>query len=340
MNIQRIQSLSWLGAILVGVTLGSEVADFLRNKDALREPTVSEADATRALKHQVEEPAPLEDTRVSVDEVETIFHTTSWSGVERVEPVAPVVTPEKPKVVHTPVSELLSVLAIQMDLEDATRSIAFVKFLDPSLAQLRREPSFQILHVDERLGGKYQNVRVAEVHLDGVLFAFDDEEREPELVHALEYDAEGAAIVPVDPDQVKSPRRDSLIARDGQPFMPPPRQFEQVRPNRFEIGTDEIRDLDQNYSEILSRDLSYRSARDRAGNMIGIQVTRVAKGSLPERAGLAPGEVLKSINGHSVRSVAEAIKFVKQNAETTNTWEAVFEKQGREFTRTYTSPVE
>jgi hypothetical protein len=39
-----------------------------------------------------------------------------------------------------------------------------------------------------------------------------------------------------------------------------------------------------------------------------------------------------------VTSVNDAVAFVKANANTTDTWVAVFEKQGREFTRTYHSP--
>ena len=60
--------------------------------------------------------------------------------------------------------------------------------------------------------------------------------------------------------------------------------------------------------------------------------------SIPAQAGLTEGEVLKSINGHKVTSVNDAIAYVKANANATDTWVAVFEKQGREFTRTYHSP--
>jgi hypothetical protein len=39
-----------------------------------------------------------------------------------------------------------------------------------------------------------------------------------------------------------------------------------------------------------------------------------------------------------VTSVNDAIAYVKANVNTTDTWTAVFEKQGREITRTYRSP--
>jgi len=39
-----------------------------------------------------------------------------------------------------------------------------------------------------------------------------------------------------------------------------------------------------------------------------------------------------------VTSVNDAIAFVKANSDTTTTWTAVFDKQGREVTRTYYSP--
>ena len=55
---------------------------------------------------------------------------------------------------------------------------------------------------------------------------------------------------------------------------------------------------------------------------------------------MTSGEIVKSINGHPVTSVNDAVAYVKGEAGTTNTWIVVFEKQGREFTRIYKSPEE
>lgn len=337
MNILRIKALAWLGAVLVGGLLGWEVVDFIQRRPELERELPLDL-VKRVLEDEVSEPEPPADTRVDVDDVTRIWHSMSWSGTEEVREVEPTPVNPTPVVVRTAVEELLRVLAIQVDEEKAEESIAYVHFLDPELAELRREYRFQILHVGERLGGAHENVIVDSIDAQGVTFSFDEEGREPEVVAALEYTAEGAEIAIVSPEDVRMPERARLIPNSGEPYRYDPRRIEQVRRNEFHVGREEAQDLGQNYSQILSRDLSYKTARGRNGQVVGIQITRVSPNSLPARAGLEPGEVLKSINGHAVRSVNEAVIYVKKVADTTNTWEAVFEKQGREYTRTYTSP--
>ena len=113
-----------------------------------------------------------------------------------------------------------------------------------------------------------------------------------------------------------------------------------VRKNEYQVGLDDIQELNDDYSRILSQDLRYRTHRGSDGRVDGIQITNVKPGSLPARHGVTGGEIIKSINGHPVKSVNEAIAYVKQEAEKTDTWVVVFEKQGRTYTRTYHSPVE
>ena len=76
------------------------------------------------------------------------------------------------------------------------------------------------------------------------------------------------------------------------------------------------------------------------GSVVGLRVTHVAPNSIPEAHGLVEGEVVKSINGHPVTSLNSAIAYVKKEAATTDRWIVVIERQGREYTRTYHSPVE
>ena len=92
------------------------------------------------------------------------------------------------------------------------------------------------------------------------------------------------------------------------------------------------------YADILSR-LEYRRARNPVdGTVKGIQITKVAPNSIAAQHGLTTGEIVKSINGHPVKSITDAVSYVKKEAATTDVWEVVFEKQGREFTRIYESP--
>src|SRR5262249_9072919 len=132
--------------------------------------------------------------------------------------------------------------------------------------------------------------------------------------------------------------RQAAIQEGKMPLFRP-EQLMQIRKNEFQIGTETVNTLNSDYSRILSSDISYSTYKNpRTGTPDGIKINHVTPDSIPDQAGLTEGEVLKSINGHKVTSVNDAVAFVKANANATDTWTAVFEKQGREFTRVYHSP--
>jgi hypothetical protein len=240
------------------------------------------------------------------------------------------------------VSSLLKVLAIKVDTGKPEKSVAYVKFTDAKLAVHVAKEDL-ILRPDERLFSPYQDVRVDAITGEGVRFAFDDATREKEVVPTSPYLSPGRSdlgIVVVGPEGAIRPQLEKLIGT-ADINLPPwrPEQMWKMRPNEWQVGSETLKELDRDYSRILSRDISYSTYKDpRTGKTEGIKINHVAPGSIPEQAGLSEGEVLKSINGHRVTSVNDAVAFVKANANTTDTWVAVFEKQGREFTRTYHSP--
>ena len=143
----------------------------------------------------------------------------------------------------------------------------------------------------------------------------------------------------VEPGGAIVPRVESRVSvnADFKPYTPELTTL--VRKNEYQVGTRTLLNLNDDYPRILAQDVGYRTHRNKStGAVDGIEVTRVVPGSLPEQHGLSEGEILKSINGHKVTSVNDAIAYVKSNAETTDVWVALFEKQGREFERTYHSP--
>ncbi|HED65990.1 MAG TPA: hypothetical protein ENJ09_10600 [Planctomycetes bacterium] len=341
MNIQRIKTLTWAAAVLVGALLVQEVWSFLQNKDTL-DDYVDQDEIVRALEDGIVEPEPIKSEVVDVREINIVFHQMDWTGRPPAEVRETAPKNEEPQgPPKTPVSDLLTILAIQVDPSDPSQSKAFVKYTDPGLARLHNEPRERFLKVGQSLGGVYNSITVSKIEVEGVTFSFGDEDREDEVVPALEYSGDSLGIVAVGPDGILTPTRSSRIPTSDNYVRPTVRQTREVRRNEFQIGTDTAREFEENYSAILSRDLQYRPARDpRDGSIKGIQITKVAPGSIPAQHGLTEGEIVKSINGHKVTSVNEAVAYVKQNADTTDTWIVVFEKQGREFTRTYSSPEE
>ncbi len=335
MNIQRWKGIVWLGSLAVGGFLVFYVFDFLRNKEQLAKEVSDEELA--AVLDSVKKPPVEKSDVVEYSAIQRVFHELDWTGKPPPPPptgpadTGPVVTPK------VAVASLLKVLAIKVDTGEPEKSLAYVKFVDTKLAAHtgKEDP---ILRPDERLFEPYQDVRVAAITAEGVVFAFDDATREKETVSSALRPELG--IVMVGPGGAILPQATRLIGKppaDAKPWRP--EQLTQLRKNEWQIGTGTLDELDRDYSRILSRDISYSPYKNpRNGATEGLKINKVTPGSIPAQAGLTEGEILKSINGHKVTSVNDAIAFVKANANTTDSWTAVFEKQGREFTRTYRSP--
>lgn len=337
MNIQRWKGIVWLGSLAVGGCLVFYVFDFLKNKQQLSEE-VSDEELASVLDAVKKPPVEKADV-VDYSSIQRVFHDLDWTGKPPPTPT-PTVGPQGPIVApKVAVASLLKVLAIKVDTSQPDKSLAYVKFIDPKLA-VHTDKEDPILKAAERLFAPYQDVRVEAITAEGVVFAFDDATREKETVPTLSALRSDLGIVMVGPQGAILPQPTKRIGEPPADFEPwRPDQLTQLRKNEWQIGTGTLAELDRDYSRILSRDISYSPYKNpRTGATEGLKINKVMPDSIPAKAGLTEGEILKSINGHKVTSVNDAIAFVKANANGTDTWTAVFEKQGREFTRTYRSP--
>lgn len=337
MNIQRWKGMVWFGSLAVGGFLVFYVYDFLRQKEALAEEIPNEV--LVGVLDGVKKPEEQKSDVVDLDAMKRVFFVHDWTGKEKEKPVV-AAQGEKPQAPpKVAVASLLKVLAIKVDTSKPEKSVAYVKFVDPKLA-VHVEKEDVILRNEERLFAPYEDVRVSAITADGVVFAFDDE-RDSETVTTSPYlPARGElGIVMVGPEGAILPQLQKQID-SASPEVPwNPEQLTQIRKNEWQVGTETLETLDRDYSRILSRDIEYTTWKNpRTGASEGIKINKVAPNSIPAQAGLSEGEILKSINGHKVTSVNDAIAYVKANADGTSEWLAVFEKQGREFTRTYRSP--
>lgn len=334
MNIARIKLLLW--AVVLGLVayLGWDVYQFLtvvKKEIATRLPEEVQKEALL-----VEEPDEEQRAIVPYQRVETAFWM-KWDGrPEPKEPVktgtenTPVATPRKP------VSELLTILLIQYHTGKPEESIATVVY-----SYGPKEKA--VLKKGDHLRGKHDYAYVTEITADYVEVAFDvqegEEEREPERVSPPEYTKSGKSVLIVDVGEdgsIQAPAPETFIdVAANVPRWNPTRTTE-VRKNQFIIGTEDATNVAENWSGILSREVRTRRYRDpQTGRYAGIQVSSISPGSIVEAHGLQAGDVIKSINGEPVTSTQEAISYVKTNAETTNHWEAIIERQGREMTVTY-----
>jgi len=340
MNVRQIKTLSWLGALALGGWLGWTIYAFVENRPEL-EARVPEGTQLAVL-NGVEAPPPPKEDSVAYEVVKQTFQDMNWPGKPPAEkPVEDELEePTGPR--YKPVAELLRVQFLQVD-PGGELSKAQVRYVDPELVAADSRANDQILRIGDKLADPWGGVSVRDITADGVVFAFapvdDGAPREDEVVPVSAYEGTGAAIVTVGADGVIQPPESPGGIDRIDPVSWNPRKTQMVGEDTWQIGTDTAQEIDSDYSEILTRDLDYRTYRDPSTKKIsGVEITKVRDGSLPSQHGLQEGEVLKSINGHTVTSVSDAVIFVKKNADTTDRWIAVFERRGLEYTRTYYSP--
>lgn len=337
MNVARLKTLLWLGSLALAGALGWYVYDFVARRPTLK-LGVSPEDQRAVLESVQPSAAPQEDV-VPYDEIRTVFHNMRWNGAE-VEPPKGPEQGEKLEKPVTPVADLLSVKLIVFDGEEPDRSWANVAYKDPKLVAAAKKPEDAVLRRGETLARPYENVKVETITPEYVRFTFGDAEREPEELVPLERPSDArTTIVPVGPGGAREPARTSRIVQSENTTPWRPARTVQLDNNVFQIGTDTAAEVERDYSRILTQDVSYRPYRNpKTRKVEGLRITRVAPNSVVARHGITEGEILKSINGHPVTSTSDAIAYVKKVANETDTWIAVFEKNGREFTRTYKSP--
>ena len=342
MNVNGIKGLTWLAALGVAGYLGFYIYEFWEQKDALQQPISQE----RQLKVLQDVQPHKEDDRnlVAVARVKEVFgRDFDWTGKPPPPPPKPKANKNKnQKAPVVPVADLVMVLYTWAHDRNPTdeSAVAFVSY-KAKMAQMNDKVDLRTLRVGDELPKPHGNIKVKEIRPNSVVFTFGDKNREDETLASLEYDPGGhAGIVQVpEGEEARSPSREARINRkyDGPAWRP--KDTKQTGKTEYQLGTDTLDEFNRDYGRILSQDIKTRQHRNpKSGEIDGIQITSVASGSLPSQHGVSKGDVIKSINGHKVSSVNGAINYVKANADTTNKWVAVIERQGREMTLTFNSP--
>ena len=216
MQIQQIKFLTWMGALVVGGVLGWEVFTFLDERGVLSQP-VSNSEIKRVLEDEVVEPEPPKDQRVAVDEIVKVFFNLDWTGKEVVEEVVETKpdVPTKPPVV--PVADLLEVRVVQVS-STPEDSVVFVAYTNNGLKALH--PLLHGLKIGDRLSGNHKHIEVKDITIEGVLFAFDDGERDDELVPVGSFSVDRTRIVVAGPDGAIMPVQQKTIFSAGEDFVP------------------------------------------------------------------------------------------------------------------------
>jgi hypothetical protein len=339
MNVSRLRTTIWIVSALLTVGLGwyvLEIVSASKNSQSL----VANADVRRVLE-DVEDVSGPTRSLVSSRLIEETFYNFDWTG----KPAPVVVDVEVPESVdaepiYTPIAEILDVYFMQVDSAHPERSKTLIKYKTAANVVGEASTLGQVLSPGDSLAEPHQYASVASVSFDdGVTFGFEDAERPKESLRPEEYATE-VDIPIVDASTVRRPGM-ALIPQGRRGSSWRPTQTTKVGSDSFQIGSEDAEDLEENYAHILSNEVRHRRHRDpKTGKFDGIEIQSVVSGSVAARHGAEEGDVIRSINGHPVTSVSEAITFVKNHEGEYSTWEVIVSNRGVERTVTYYSPSE
>lgn len=327
MNVSSVKALCWLTSSALAAGLGLFVYDFFSTRTE-RANTFDEPYAAEVLNREEE---LVMETRRSInysDEVKPAWITLNWTGKEPPKPV--VRNPEEDKPTgprYTPVADLLTVSLIRYDTVVPEESSVMVRYQ----GGWTREKE-GVLSPGDALPAPHDTVKVAAITPESVEFLFEGTDRENESVEPSRVsDGNLLAMLASQP----RPEKRSRLVTEGSWTT---KQTKQVGPNRWILGSEDAEYLNENFSEVLVRDLGHRTHYDRNGRRAGIELTRVRANSIAARHGAQEGDIVISINGQPVSSAQEAINFAKNNADKYSTWEVVVENLGARRTLIFESP--
>ncbi len=291
---------------------------------------------------KVPELGEQKDTMLAASQVERGLKQLDWTG--KPPPEKPVEQVETPKGADAPrelVRDLIQIRAIRYDGANPAASEVVFKYKSSAMVVA---PSYSdgtyLKRQGDRLEGRLNQVEIAAVHPGNVEFRFVNEpNRENELVAPTPfslskhyaYVGEGSA------PQSRATTVEAFIER--RPDAPAETQTVQISPTKFRVGIEDARNINENFAEIMTSEVSIDRHRDpKTKRFDGIEIKQVKPGSIAARHGVQEGDVIKSINGNPVSSKEEAIVFVKNNKDKYDAWEVEIWNKGQTRTVTYYSP--
>jgi len=346
MNLGLVKVVLWLASFgLLGGGVYAMVQHH-QTAEARRLAGVTAEEQTRILDQKPPEEKKLPE--LPYEPVKNAFHTMNWTGKPpevkvEVEAAPPPVQVKR----HEPVDRLLQVLFIQQDTNDPDRSIGVVKYIGKlSGYQTRDQADGRVLAVGDVLPMAFDYWKLVRVDAsEGLTFTclrpgdFDQAPADETVKPPVPISGDIPLIGGNGVTEIRSPFPEvdaQTAAALGDAW---PTETVRVGRGQYILGTTDAERLETEYLDILSTDVRHRTWRNpRTGAHEGIEVLEVRPGSVLSDFGVVAGDVIKSVNGHPVSSVNEAITFAKNNADYYEVWEVVVANAGKERTITVSTP--
>lgn len=338
MNTARLKLLTWTAAAALGVGLVAYVGTFLRQRDQLLAP-VAEDRMAKVLKDVPEPPARIENI-VDREKFEAALRKLDWTGKPPPKPVDVVEAPVPVDTGPEPVDKFVRLRAIKIDAATPENGEVIFKYMADARVTTPAATATEGTvrkHVGQPLDSPLEYIHVVSITDAGVEFGFDDAQRAHEFLTVNDYPLSTGYVI-VGDDILQVPVERSGIPAGTRTRGPQPKT-ERISPNKFRIGYEDAKYIDENYTEILSKEVTYGRHRDpRTGEYDGIEIKSVKPDSIASQHGVQAGDVIKSINGHPVSSTSEALQFVKTHKDQYDFWEVEISNRGQTRTQTYYPP--
>ena len=375
MNVSQIKALTWLTAAGLGGLLGWTIYDRLPEFRQPGDTAWAQQEKAEKILNSVSLPEEAAQDLVPQAKIQEHFLDLNWTGRVIQAPVAVVEeekAPEKPP--EVPVADLVRILWIQEERLAPQRSQFYLLYKPASgvkagtarassgaasppqataargargaptaLATGTGSPTDSVdamryYRVGDHLLPPLEFIRVEKISAaDGVTFAFEGSERSPETVLMQDVDPlEGLLVRTTREGAVRPERREGVPTGDRRVAFG--ERTTRVGENAYRLGLQDMEDIGQNYPSIISSEISHRSYVNPKTKEPGILLSKVQQGGFVWRHGGREGDIVKSVNGHPVGSLQEAITFAKNNSEVYTTWHVVVENMGQERTVTIESP--
>jgi type II secretory pathway component PulC len=340
MQISQVKFGVWSLVVALGAGVTSYLTISALNRDDFgRGPSHDQMFKTL---NDVPDVEQRQDDQMSVALLERGLKSLDWTG--KPPPIVvvgpPDQDPDRPPPKET-VDSLIKIRGVRFDGDQPALSEVVFKYKSTAMVTAPQNSDGTFLkRVGDTLDGRLNQIKIEQIYPNGVMFSFLNEpKREHEFLVPEPYDlSKNFSFVPsgASPQQ-RATQSTQLIAsvRDNKPVT----QTLQLTPTKFRIGTDDARELNDRYPEILATEVSLERHRDpQTKRYDGVTIKGVTPGSIAARHGVQDGDVIKSINGHPVTSKDEAILFVKNNQDKYDVWEVEIWNKGQTRTITYYPP--
>lgn len=341
MNTAQQKLVVWTITGLLGAGLAGYLALSLPQFNSWKQTVSKERMATTL--QRVPDVGDKREDMLASALVERGLKSLDWTGKPPPEkPVEEVKPNGNTGPVRELVRDLIQIRAIRYDAAVPAQSEVLLKYRSTAMVVAPGNTDGTFLkRAGDRLEGRLNQIEISAVYPGSVEFNFINEpNRDRELVAPAPFSlSRFYAVVEPGATPVSRTPVDVLSNIDRRPDAPPDAQTVQISPSKFRIGTEDAAEINDNYAEILTSDVSMDRHRDpKTRRFDGIEIKNVKPGSIAARHGVQDGDVIKSINGTPVSSKEEAIVFVKNNKDKYDVWEVEIWNKGQTRVVTYYPP--